>query len=201
MKITDTLRNLAALTGSCVFLTGCDLSHKIDNTPAEPDVDEVVVSVPAVAKEDKAQPELPEAVQAKVDEILEVLETKSIRRFARLASQNESFRSNYGEHSHYDNWYIQKRAGIDPIVKTKRILELPYGIRDFGSEKLYIWPELATRDVEDLKFSRLTFQERAILLDLIGQSGVDDVEGGEPYPGFRLAIREDGTWIYLLQDY
>ena len=143
---------------------------------------------------------LPPAVQEKLDLIRETLEQDSIRALVRLAEQEPDFKSNYGGLNHYDHWYIMKRAGLDPIEKTLIILDEPYGIKDFGVHKFYIWPEMATRPLDELKLNRLSFEDRATLARLVSEDGIKRLEDGEPYPGFRLAIREDGSWAYLMQD-
>jgi hypothetical protein len=200
----NVFRCLRGLLGASLLmsLAACDLSDKIDPPLVEP----APVTVPdegapvAVTEEHSSMDELPEAVAAKRDEILGVLKTNSIRKLVRLAEENSVFRSNYGDLRHYDHWYILKRAGIDPIIETGRILNESYGVKDFGAEKFYIWPGFAARTPEELDFSRLSFSERARILDLVGESGIERLKAGEPYPGFRMAIREDGTWVYLLQD-
>lgn len=203
-QIFLTLR--AGLTGASILvgLSACDLSDKIEARPevtapvAAPE--EVVADPQPVTEEHAELDQLPEAVAAKRDEILDVLKTNSIRRLVRLAEENPDFRSNYGDLRHYDHWYILKRAGIDTIRETERILNESYGVKDFGAEKYYIWPGFAARTPEELEFSRLSFSERARILDLLGENGIERLKSGESYPGFRLAIRQDGTWVYLLQD-
>ena len=181
--------------GAIIVLSGCDLSGHI--TPEE---EPITVPVEPVAEVKTADEALPEAVAAKRDQILETLELNSVWRLARFADQEEDFRSNYGALSHYDHWYILRRAGISPIEKTKQVLEQPYGVKDFGAERFYIWPYFATRAPEELDMSRLSFTERTVLVDLIGEDGIARLEAGEPYPGWRVAIRQDGSWAYLLQD-
>lgn len=190
-----------AILASLFGLASCDLSDRID--PQRPEVVEPVpesdlAEAPAIESADVDA--LPDAVAAKRDQILETADMDSIRRLVYLADDYDGFRSNYGDIAHYDHWYILKRAGIDPIVAVREILSEPYGVKDFGAEKYYIWPAFASRRPEDLDFSRLTFAERARLQELIGDDGIARVEAGEPYPGFRLAIRQDGIWVYLLED-
>ncbi len=183
-----------------ITLAGCDLSGKLEDSAPSAEGPGPEVSVPEASPPDAAVETLPPAVQAKLDLIRETLKTGSIRSLVRLANQEPDFRSNFGNLNHYDHWYILKRMGLDVIEKTEQVLNQPYGVKDFGAEKYYIWPELAARPPEDLVYSRLTFQERAALLELVSEAGIERVKGGEPYPGFRLAIREDGSWAYLLQD-
>ncbi|MAP95303.1 MAG: hypothetical protein CMK07_10170 [Ponticaulis sp.] len=199
MNALLTVSRMLLLPLLLVSLAACDLSEKIDTQPLRE-----ASSTPAPVVEDGAESDdinaLPEAVMAKRDEILTVLEMDSIRRLVNLADEYDAFRSNYGDLRHYDHWYILKRAGIDPILATKIILAEPYGVKDFGAEKYYIWPAFAARSVEDLDFSRLSFSERVRLQELLGEDGLARLQAGESYPGFRLAIRQDGTWVYLLQD-
>ena len=190
-----------AILASLFGLASCDLSDRID--PQRPEVVEPVpesdlAEAPAIESADVDA--LPDAVAAKRDQILETADMDSIRRLVYLADDFDGFRSNYGDIAHYDHWYILKRAGIDPIIAVREILSEPYGVKDFGAEKYFIWPAFASRRPEDLDFSRLTFAERARLQELIGDDGIARVEAGEPYPGFRLAIRQDGIWVYLLED-
>lgn len=180
------------------MVAACDLSDKIDRPQRQGD--ELVVKVPEADIPEEPRNELPAPVQAKLGEIKATLKQNSIRALVRLAQKEPDFRSNFGDLSHYDHWYILKRMGLDVIEKTEEVLEQPYGVKDFGAEKYYIWPELATHSPEDLDFSRLTFTERATMAKLLGEQGVERVKAGESYPGFRLAIREDGSWAYLLQD-
>lgn len=188
--------------GLCALLAGtltaCDLSDHLDDSMKRSE--ETVINIPEAVTVESPAAVLPLPVQQKLDLIKQTLDENSIRALVRLAEQEPDFQSNFGGLSHYDHWYIQKRAGLDPIEKTREILEQPYGVKDFGAYKYYIWPELATRPTEDLDFSRLTFQERATLTELIGEAGLERIRNGEAYPGFRLAIREDGSWAYLLQD-
>lgn len=189
---------LLLAAGASLLLSGCDLSDKIEaNDRAD---NETIVKIED--DKDVVAPvgQLPEAVVAKRDEILEMLQSGSIRTMVRFVDKEPNFRSNFGGRSHYEHWYLMKRAGLDPMEKTIRIFQEPYGVKDFGAEKYYIWPELATRTSEDLDFSRLTFKERATLQELIGDAGIERLRKGESYPGFRTAIREDGRWVYLLQD-
>ncbi|MAK61449.1 MAG: hypothetical protein CMK09_10750 [Ponticaulis sp.] len=187
---------LLALAG----VQACDLSDRIDPQANRPGATPTPQATSSPTEESADINALPEPVAAKRDEILEVMERNSIRRMVNLADDFDGFRSNYGDLRHYDHWYILKRAGIDPIVETQRILAEPYGVKDFGAEKYYIWPSFAARQPSELAFSRLTFAERAKLQELLGEDGMERLQNGEAYPGFRLAIRQDGVWVYLLQD-
>ncbi|MBN04943.1 hypothetical protein [Ponticaulis sp.] len=189
---------LASLLPAFFVLGGCDLSDEIDarRAPAS-EADEEPAPPPVFSNETE---ELPEAVLAQRDALLDVLGRDSVRQLARYADQFPGFRSNYGDLSHYEHWYLLRRAGIDPVEATLQILDEPYAVKDFGAEKYFIWPDFAGRTNEELQHDRLTFSERARILTLIGEDGLERIRNGESYPGFRLAIREDGTWVYLLQD-
>ena len=188
---------LASLFPAVLLTAGCDLSDEIEarRAPAE----DSVPDAPAPVLNMEVEP-LPEAVIEQRDALLAVLERDSVRRLARYAEQFEGFRSNYGDLSHYEHWYLLRRAGIDPVSATLQIFEEPYAVKDFGAEKYFIWPDFAARTNEELQHDRLSFSERARILTLIGEDGLERIRNGESYPGFRLAIREDGTWVYLLQD-
>ena len=198
MNQTVGWKTLPLILAMSLSLSGCDLSDKLE--PSEPVENETIIKIPQTEEVKPAEGELPAAVAAKRDEILAMLETGSIRTMVRFVANEPNFRSNFGGRSHYEHWYLMKRAGLDPMEQTKRILQEPFGVKDFGAEKYYIWPELATRTPEELDYSRLSFKERAILQELLGEAGIERVKKGETYPGFRTAIREDGRWVYLLQD-
>ena len=183
------------LISAALLTSGCDLSDEIERRRAE----DTATSEPDPAQSPTDR-QLPKPVSEKLAEIEAVLETGSLRQLVRLAEQYENFRSNYGNIDTYRHWYIQKRAGLDPIEKTRQILDQPYGVKDFGLETYYVWPALAVRAPEDLDFSRLSFSERAALQELVGDAGIERMRAGEAYPGFRLAIRDDGEWVYLLAD-
>jgi len=193
--VRQVLLFLAILTSP--LINACDLSDEIERS-RQPE--KTLEPAKPPQEGENREDELPQPVIDKRDEILGILETGSLRQLTRLAQQYPDFRSNYGELDHYRHWYIMKRAGLDPIIKTQQILQQPYGIKDFGAEKYFIWPALAVRAPEDLEFSKLSFADRVTLQELVGEAGIERMKAGEAYPGFRLAIRQDGTWVYLLQD-
>ena len=45
---------------------------------------------------------------------------------------------------------------------------------------------------------RLSFADRARLLDLVGETGIARIRQGQGYPGVRTAIAEDGRWLYFV---
>lgn len=142
--------------------------------------------------------ELTEAALATRDRIIEVAETRSQRRLARLASEFEGFQSNFGGADHFAYWYNRRRMGSSPNEAIVAIFDEPFAVREVGEEYWYIWPDLATIDPEGFTLEQLSFRDRARLEQLIGERGVGALLQGEPYPGYRTAITSSGRWVYFV---
>lgn len=143
---------------------------------------------------------LSEAALAKQAEILDVTGQDSLRRFARLADASDGFVSNFAHSDHYGHWSLLRRTGVDPMRQIERLFELRYAERKVGDETWYIWPDFATMKPVDLLPERLDFQDRARLLELVGEEGVAHIRTGAGYTGIRTAISASGRWIYYLHD-
>lgn len=167
---------------------------------------EAVVSVPAAEAPGGTSPEAPAdkpmsaKAQATLTELLAVADRRSIRRLAAFARSQEGFRSNVGTQDPYEHWYLLKRAGTDVGRELQEVATYPYARRDLGDVTFYIWPYLAARTSEELQDDRLSFKERADLRALVGEEGLRRISEGEPYPGFRFAIRDDGIWAYFVNN-
>ncbi len=147
-------------------------------------------TVPAVAL-------TPEAIATR-DRIIEVAETRSQRRLARLAGEFQGFQSNFGGAEHFSYWYSRRRMGSDPNEAIIALFEEPFAVREVGDETWYIWPDLATLDPEGFVLEQLSFRDRARLEELIGERGIEALLRGEPYPGYRTAITSGGRWVYFV---
>lgn len=133
-------------------------------------------------------------------EILSITTRDSLRRFAQLAETHVGFASNFEGGDHFNHWSLLRRTGVDPMREIENLFEGAYGLRDIGSEIWYIWPDFAAMTPEELIPERLSFQDRARLLDLIGEEGVALIRAGHAYPGLRTAISREGRWVYYLHD-
>lgn len=138
--------------------------------------------------------------QAKVAEIRDVLERNSLTRFVRLANSEPTFVSNLAGESHRTHWDLLRRTGFDPLAKIGDLLDGAHGTRDVGDETWYIWPDFAALEPGDLLPERLSFSDRARLLELVGESGIERIRKGQGYPGVRTAIAEDGRWLYFVHE-
>lgn len=179
---------LAALFGAC--------------TPEDaPPTGAVIPDVTLVETPVRADPApLSEAALAKQAEILEMTGRDSLRRFARLADASDGFISNFAHSDHYGHWSLLRRTGVDPMRQIERLFELRHAERKVGDETWYIWPDFAAMKPADLLPERLDFQDRARLLELVGEEGVANIRAGEGYTGIRTAISASGRWIYYLHD-
>lgn len=169
--------------------------------PAEPPVGEVIPDVTLIEVPSTAEPQpLSEAALAKQAEILEVTGRDSLRRFGLLATASDGFISNFAHSDHYGHWSLLRRTGVDPMRQIEDLFQLPHGVREVGAERWYIWPDFAALPAEALLPERLDFQDRARLLELVGEEGVAQIRAGSGYTGIRTAISESGRWIYYLHD-
>lgn len=145
-------------------------------------------------------PALPDAVIATRETILDAVEARSLRRLGRFAESQDAFLSNLGNDDHYTHWYLMRATGFDVLRKLDDLFDQPYGVRMVGTETWFVWPDVATLDREPLVLETLSFSDRARLTELIGEEGIEAMERGEPYPGIRTAIAENGGWRYFLHE-
>ncbi|MEE9381162.1 MAG: hypothetical protein V3V03_07140 [Hyphomonadaceae bacterium] len=177
-----------------LFLTACgrDDGAEVIAEPVIPD--DSLIEPPARA----ALPVLTEAAVAKRAKLLETAETDRLRPLARIADAEPGFVSNIGEQAHFTYWNLLRRIGVDPNTKLIELFAEPHAAKQVGEETWYIWPDLAALSAEELIPERLDFQDRARLMELVGEDGIARIREGSPYPGMRTAIAEDGRWVYFI---
>lgn len=162
-------------------LAACDAPAKVEHVGAA-DVD-----LPA------AIDPLPDAVLATVRQLRDISAHGSYRDMARLASATPGFRSNAGDMSHRDYWYLKLRTGDWPMAHVGTLLAQPYGVTQAERGKVYVWPRLAT-----LKGEAITPADARAIDDLLGEGQAEAIRAGAPWPGYVLGIAEDGTWLYFV---
>ncbi len=140
------------------------------------------------------------AAEDKIAAIRVILERNSLARLSRLADAEEAFVSNFAGESNRIHWDLLRRTGFDPLSKLGELLAGPYGTRIVGDETWYIWPDFASLAPAELLPERLSFSDRARLLALIGETGIERIRAGQGYPGVRTAIAEDGRWLYFVHE-
>jgi len=145
-------------------------------------------------------PELSAEAKEMQARILETTDRDSLRRFARLADEGPDFISNFEGSDHFAHWSLLRRTGVDPLRQIEALFEDKRGVRTVGSEVWYIWPHFAAMSREDLAPDQLDFQDKAKLLELIGEEGLAHIRAGGAYPGVRTAISKSGRWVYYLHD-
>ncbi len=177
-----------------ICLTGCGNASRDPASAPAPDESLFETEAPT------APPELPDAVTATREELLEISGAGSIRRLSYKANAEPNFLSNFGGADHYAHWDLMRRTGWDPNLHLIELFKMPYGVRQVGQETWYIWPDLAARDPADLAPEKLSHRDQARLLTLIGPGGVQELAAGQPYPGERTAISESGSWRYFLHE-
>ena len=141
----------------------------------------------------------PEAID-KIEAIQAIIEANSLSRLSRLADSEASFVTNFAGERHRDHWDLLRRTGFDPLTQLGGLLEGPYGQRTAGNEVWFVWPDLAALSPEQLVPEKLSFTDRARLLELVGDPGITRIREGQGYPGIRTAIAEDGRWLYFVHE-
>ena len=175
-------------------MTACGAPPPAGDVRPKPDDTLLETPVPA-------DPEpISEAAAKTIADILEITDRNSLRRFARYADSAEGFASNFANSSHFEHWSLMRRTGVDPLREIETLFEQRHGVRTNGEDVWYIWPDLAAKSSYDLLPERLSFRDRARLLELVGESGVAKIRAGGAYPGFRTAISQDGRWVYFLHE-
>ncbi len=149
---------------------------------------------------DKGSVPLTEAAQETIDELRAIIASNSLTRLARKADSQPGFISNFAGATHRTHWDLLRRTGFDPILRMQDLLDGPYGTKSVAGETWYIWPDMAAFEPEQLQPERLNFSQRARLLELVGESGIDQIRDGDGYPGVRMAIADDGRWLYYVHE-
>ena len=190
------IRNIVGLTALCLA-TACG------DHDGSPTVRVTVDAAPAVTAPVETVYEvvpLTTEVDNKISAIRGVLSRDSLNRLVRLANAEPNFVSNFAGESHKVHWDLLRRTGFDPLAKLGGLLDGPYGTRQVGDQTWFIWPDLAALDPDALLPEKLTFADRARLLELVGEPGLERIRSGEGYPGVRTAIAEDGRWLYFVHE-
>lgn len=145
-------------------------------------------------------PELTAAVEETVAELRATAQAGTLRGLARRADAEEGFVSNFADEAHFVHWDLLRRTGVDPNAKLIDLLDEPYAVTVVGERTWYVWPDLAALAPGDLIPEKLSFIDRARLLDLVGDEGIAAIRNGGDYPGFRTAISQDGRWLYFIHE-
>lgn len=139
-----------------------------------------------------AKPELPAPVIATLHDLKAIAAEGSTWDMARLARGTPGFRSNDGGLDHSDYWYLKYRTGDWPMEHLGRILEYEPAVVETEGGLVYVWPYMAVTPVRDM-----TPKVRRDIETLLGEDAAQTVSVGGAWPGYRLGIAEDGTWLYF----
>ena len=187
--------------GLCAGLLLAACGSASDETPTVRMTVEAALPVAAlpVAAEVVITP-LSEQAEEKIAEIRAIIDRNSLYRLSRLAEAEPSFISNFSGESHRGHWDLMRRTGFDPLAKLGVLFDGPYATKTVGDEIWYIWPDLAALESRELLPERLSFADRARLLELVGETGIERIRSGQAYPGVRTALSEDGRWLYFVHE-
>ena len=155
---------------------------------------------PPVRAPEPLPTELTPDALAMQEQILSVTGRDSLRRFAELAEQAPDFASNFDGIAHFEHWSLLRRTGVDPLRNIEELFALPFGARQVGAEVWFIWPDFAATDPGELVPEKLSFRDRARLLEILGEEGLARLRASGVYPGLRTAISDSGRWVYYVND-
>lgn len=83
---------------------------------------------------------------------------------------------------------------MDVLGQLQGILNLPHTVVDGGDAgDIYVWPFAYDRPYESLSSAELE-----ALTAAVGEDMMSFYEQSGSYVGYRLGIREDGTWLYYV---
>ena len=170
---------------ACVLLAlvaGC--------SPAGPE--SASVRVADVEARPVAAPALSPAAEETYARLQDIAARGSVYDMARLAAATPDFRSNDGGLSHREYWYLKLRTGDWPMAHVGRVLDYPYAVQETDSGRIFVWPYMAFSDPASL--DRRTERDIASLL---GEQGLEAFRSSGEWRGYRLAIAEDGRWLYF----
>ena len=151
----------------------------------------IVVQNEPVAVE-RTEIELPPAVVATRDVLEGIARVGSPWDMAKLARMTPGFRSNAGGLDHADYWYLKYRTGDWPMEHVAKVLAYPPGVEETEGGLVYVWPYMALK-----RASEITPKVHRDNEELLGAEAAQRVAIGADWPGYRLGIAEDGTWLYF----
>ncbi|MEO0883283.1 MAG: hypothetical protein AAFY34_11235 [Pseudomonadota bacterium] len=185
-----------SLFAAACLLSACGAQDAADAPLPRPAPDQTLIELPVQSE----PPLLTDLAEAQREALRDLAIAGRLRGLSRLADRTEGFISNFAGEAHYDHWQLLRRTGVDPLAKLVALLDEPHAERQVGDEVWYVWPDLAVLSSDALVPERLAFQDRARLLELVGEEGVARIRAGEDYPGFRTAIADTGRWVYFLHE-
>lgn len=110
-------------------------------------------------------------------------------------TDSEQFTFSYGaSDSPSAFWQAEIDNGIDVPAQVVALLDLPHTASEAeGGPSIYTWPSAFDRPYESLSSAELVALEAAV-----GPQVMETYEQTGQYLGYRLGIRADGAWIYLV---
>ncbi len=129
--------------------------------------------------------------------IIEAAKAGSIMRMAKIADAAPDFQSSPNGKPPRTYWTLLRRTGIDPTRIIRDIFDEPPGEKVLDGRTIYVWPDLAALDTEDLIPEKLSFIDRRRLRELVGEEGIELIRSGSAYPGIQTAIDQEGQWLYF----
>lgn len=145
--------------------------------------------------------DLPDAVRAKRDALLDAARTGDVEYFASIIEEQEFPPSlTFGEMPNGPVEYLRESSpdGEGPalLARMVNLLEAPYAVMGPETEDpIYIWPYLAA--LPDLSY--LSLDQKVDAFSLGGDDAVKSIEDAGGYYGYRLMIDKNGNWTAFVR--
>ena len=133
---------------------------------------------------------IPSAVAARRQELIDAAVACDYRALSRLTRQNGADLRFEGEVVPVSQWRERERDGIAILRPLAGLLALAHTRQQTDDGELITWPTAV-----DWPFAGAADrQERAALLDVVGEAGIFGWAEAGGYAGWRTSIAPDGTW-------
>jgi hypothetical protein len=155
--------------------------QKIDKTPAE---------IQEKAEAISPQEGLPLAVEVKRQAIAQAAKDRDYAGLAAL-TYKESFSYTFGGAypGGFEEYLKQNETATSPLDKAYKLLSLPY----IQQGEIYTWPAVFAKGARDW-----TEDDIKMMREIYTDADIENFRSYGSYIGYRLGIREDGSWIYFI---
>lgn len=135
---------------------------------------------------------LPVPVEATRQAIYNALQKDDHAALGRLIKPTQ-FKYTFGENipaGPIAYWQEQRKEGPrDPFMEMKKVLTMPYD----KQLQYYVWPGVFVRGAEEW-----TAEDKETLKKIATTEEIKGYRNFGAYIGYRVGIREDGTWVYFI---
>lgn len=142
------------------------------------------------------QPNLPPEVATTRRNIVDAATRCDYGRLAQLASSGRRpFTATFGGADDLSaQWQRAERAGERPLHALVTLLDAPYARRAHGADPQFVWPSAFAAE----RWDNVTPEAREALRPLYDDEDFAAFEKFGSYVGYRIAVAEDGEWVFFV---